>query len=291
MNVDTPDDDATIRFYDSDYPSATGNPYPDNMDEVTIFQGVRHDADRHVELARALATDGDVLELCCGSGRIALPLARDGHRVTAVDVSAGILRLFEAKLDREPAAVRDRITLIEQDIAELGLGRRDFALAVCGFNSLLVVGDFDRQRRALRSAANHLRPGGTLVLDLVNPLQLNLRGNPVPTPFFTRRRVDTGGRYTRFAMSDPLGDGQRQRLHGWYDEVDASGVVVRTPYEVWWRPIFRYEIELMLAEAGFAITAVEGGHRGEPFTADSPHMLIQAVRRAPDRTPLPSFAA
>lgn len=285
MNLDSPDDDATIRYYDSDYPSATGNPYPDNMDEVTIFQGVRYDVDRHAALARALAAGGDVLELCCGTGRITLPLARAGHRVTAVDVSAPILRLFDAKLSREPAAVRDRVSLVRQDITQLALERRDYAVAVCGFNSLLCVDDFDRQRRALRTIAQHLRPGGTLVLDLVNPLQLNLGGNPVPTPFFSRRRVDTGGHYTRFAMSDPVTDGQRQRLHGWYDEIDTAGTVTRTPYQVWWRPIFRYEIELMLGTAGFAIATVEGGHRGEPFTQDSPHMLIQAVRR--DLTPAP----
>ena len=36
----------------------------------------------------------------------------------------------------------------------------------------------------------------------------------------------------------------------------------------------------MLAEAGFRIEAMEGGHRGESYTASSPRMFVQARRRA-----------
>jgi hypothetical protein len=38
MNATAPPDDPVIHYYDSDYPSATHNPYPE---EVTGFQGVR----------------------------------------------------------------------------------------------------------------------------------------------------------------------------------------------------------------------------------------------------------
>jgi hypothetical protein len=41
MNATAPPDDPVIHYYDSDYPSATHNPYPENIDEVTGFQGVR----------------------------------------------------------------------------------------------------------------------------------------------------------------------------------------------------------------------------------------------------------
>ncbi|HZE37400.1 MAG TPA: class I SAM-dependent methyltransferase [Stackebrandtia sp.] len=281
MTVEAQDNAVAVDYYDSDYPSTVVNPFPENVDDVTVYQGVRYDVERYLQLAAELA-DGEILELCCGSGRIAVALARNGFRVCGVDLSAGMLERCAAALERETVEVRRRVRLVRQDITELTLEPRGFGMAICGFNSLLCVADFEAQRRALRSIAARLRVGGTLVLDLANPLDLNLGGNGVPTPFFTRRRVDNGHSYTRFAMSDPLGEGQRQRLHGWYDELDDAGTVTRRPYELWWRPIYRYEIELMLAEAGFAVARIEGGHRGEPFTMDSPHMLIQAELRPVD---------
>lgn len=42
--------------------------------------------------------------------------------------------------------------------------------------------------------------------------------------------------------------------------------------------IFRFELELMLEAAEFALTSVEGGHHGEPFKADSPHIFTRARR-------------
>jgi hypothetical protein len=43
-----------------------------------------------------------------------------------------------------------------------------------------------------------------------------------------------------------------------------------------WRPIFRFEIELMLKQAGFEIISIEGGHLKEAYAALSPRMFIQA---------------
>ncbi|MEA2600169.1 MAG: hypothetical protein QOF89_1161 [Acidobacteriota bacterium] len=70
---------------------------------------------------------------------------------------------------------------------------------------------------------------------------------------------------------------QVQELFGWYDEIGADGLVRRAPYSARWRPIFRYELELMLERAGLE---VEGGHRHEPFTAWSQKMFVVARRRS-----------
>jgi ubiquinone/menaquinone biosynthesis C-methylase UbiE len=272
MNANLPDHDPTIEYYDSDYPSRDGV-YPENFDETTEYQGVAHDVERYLAIARG--TGGPILELCCGTGRIALPLARAGFDVTAVDVSAGMLDRLREKLTPEDAA---RVTLVHQDVTRLDLARRDFAIAIIGFNSLPCIPDFALQRRALEATARHLAPRGLFVIDAVNPLALPVHGDPVPKPFFTRRNVHTGHVYTRFAMMGEMDADQRQRLHGWYDETAPDGTVKRRPYSLFWRPIARFELQLMLEGAGFVIDALEGGHRGEPFTARSPRMLVQARR-------------
>jgi SAM-dependent methyltransferase len=276
MNANIPDNDVTIEYYDSDYPSRDEGPYPDNFDEITEYQGLAHDVDRYLAIARD--TGGPVLELCCGTGRVALPLARAGFDVTAVDVSAGMLTRLGERLAGEDPAVSRRVTAIRQDITELALARRDFRLAIIGFNSLLCVPDFALQRRALEAIAGHLAPGGDLVIDVVNLLTIPVAGDPVPKPFFTRRNVHSGNSYTRFAMSGEMDADQRQRLHGWYDEVAADGQVKRRPYSLFWRPIARFEMQQMLEHSGLEVVSLEGGHRGEPFAARSPRMFLRARR-------------
>ena len=98
MNHGLPDTDVTIEYYDSDYPSKTLSRFPENFDQTTDFQGLRYDVDRYLEIAATTGKNINILEVCCGTGRVAIPLAKHGHRVTAVDLSAGMLEAFAAKL-------------------------------------------------------------------------------------------------------------------------------------------------------------------------------------------------
>jgi len=269
---------AINHYYDSDFPGEAHCRYPENFDRTTVYQGLRHDVGRYLELIGEGA--GPVLELCCGTGRVALPLAAAEVHVVAVDYSDELLRQFRAKLELEDVQLRERVEIVRQDITRLELERRDFPLAILAFNSLLCLTDFDEQCRALASIAAHLGDGGRLLLDVVNPLQLPIQGDPVPKPFFTRRNPHTGNVYTRFARLGPFDDQHRQELEGWYDETDAEGVLRRRPYSVSWRPIFRFELELMLRQAGLRIELLEGGHRGEPYTSASPRMFVHARKTA-----------
>lgn len=269
-------DEPSIFYYDSDYPSEELSVYPENFDDTTIFQGLRYDVSLYREIARR--TGGPILELCCGTGRVAIPLAKCGLSVVAVDISPAMLQRFRGNLERQIDEVASRITLHQQDVTKLTLEERSFPLAIIAFNSLLVVGGFAEQELVLRRVAEHLKLGGLLTLDIVNPLRLKIDGDPVPKPFFTRRNTNNGNTYSRFAMHGAFDVDQRQQLYGWYDEVSADSIVRRSFYSMYWRPIFRFEIELMLRNAGLTIDTIHGGHRGEPFTMDSPRMFIEARR-------------
>lgn len=276
MNDWTNANNAMNYYYDGDYPGERHCKYPENFDATTEYQGLRYDVPRYIEIARKVG--GPILELCCGTGRVALPLAAAGFDVVGVDLSPELLRQFRVKLEQEPEDLRRRIEIVEQDITKLSLTKKDFPLAVVAFNSLLCISDFNEQCRALEAIARHLRTEGLLLLDVVNPLGLPIAGDPVPKPFFTRRNPQNGRMYTRFASMSGFDDMQRQKLHGWYDELDDSGVVTRRTYSITWRPLFHFELRLMLERAGLEIVKLEGGHRGEPYTARSPHMFVHARR-------------
>ncbi len=273
MNANLPDDDVSIRFYDSDYPGAS----TDNVDPTLIELDLAYDVDRFLELAGEAA--GSVLDLCCGTGRVAIPLARKGFRVTGVDISEGMLHAFRGKLAHEEPAVAERITLEQGDVSRLDLGDQRFALAILAFNSLLCVPSFTDQCATLVAVARHLEVGGRVAIDAMNAMHLPVHGDPTPKPFVTRRNPQTGNQYTRFSAIGPMQADQVQELFGWYDEIGADGLVRRTPYSLHWRPIFRYELELMLERAGLAVETVEGGHRHEPFTPWSQKMFVVARRR------------
>jgi SAM-dependent methyltransferase len=274
MNADLPAAHPSVDFYDSDYPGVGTAIHAANLDGMLEAQGLAHDIERYRELAVQIA--GPVLELCCGTGRVAIPLARAGVSITAVDISAAMLEKFHAKLASEPERVRAHLKLVQQDMCGLDLPIRSFPLALIPFNSLMLLTGRAEQQQALARAAAHLAPQGRLVVDLINPLALPLRGDPVPVPFLMRVHDDRRRSYTRFAALGALDAGQRQRLYGWYDEIDEQGLIRRTPYEMHWRPIFRAELELMLECAGLCVESVEGGHRHEPFTPLSPKLFVIA---------------
>lgn len=71
MNAQLPDSDPSIIYYDSDYPSREGNPFPENFDATVAAQGLSDDVQRYLQFAASAG--GPMLELCCGTGRVALP--------------------------------------------------------------------------------------------------------------------------------------------------------------------------------------------------------------------------
>ena len=71
-------------------------------------------------LALAERTGDPVLELAAGSGRIAVPLAAAGHRVTAVDIDPAMLARARASAERERVAAR--LEPVEADLLGVRLG-------------------------------------------------------------------------------------------------------------------------------------------------------------------------
>ncbi len=269
--------DLDVYYYESDFFPPPESLVIDTPPPPSIVERVDEDSARYCQLAAQRG--GPVLELCCGMGRVAIALARSGHPVTGVDLSHGMLEQFRLRLGRESADTVRRIDIVQQDVTTLQLPRRDYQLAVLAFSSLLCIPDFDGQCQALAAAAAHLQSKGRIVLDLINPLIVNLKGDALPRPQMPRRNLASGRVYTRCVMSDAMDAAQCQRLHGWYDEVDEGGVVRRAYYSRAWRLVFRYELELMLKQAGLILLSVDGGYDGEAYQPGSRRMFVQAEKR------------
>lgn len=126
------------------------------------------DYDRHTEeitklLREGGVEDGIVADLGCGTGEVALRLARAGYDMIGVDGSAEMLSVFREKLEQE----KGDILLLGQNLAELEL-YGTIRAAVSTSDTLNHLPEADLQT-ALSRAALFTEPGGMLVFDVNTP--------------------------------------------------------------------------------------------------------------------------
>jgi ubiquinone/menaquinone biosynthesis C-methylase UbiE len=219
-----------------------------------------------------------ILELACGTGRVLLPLAREGYHITGIDVSPAMLDVARYKVEEE--GLTDRVALVEQDMRELDLSGR-FELAIVAVNSFMHLLSTEDQLAALTRIRNHLHPGGLLLLDLFNPdlsRLLDFRGQVALDKVSVE--PETGHRIMRFSTETV--DLAQQTIRATYivDRLDSEGRIQRTVFPFSMRYLFRYELELLLRHAGFEVEAIYGSYELDDFCSDSEKMI--AVARRPD---------
>lgn len=282
MNPQVPDSDGSYLYYDSDYPWPEDLAADPSLHASALRQGVLYDVPHYVGLARELADQKGralkLLELACGTGRLSISLAREGFAVSGLDASATMLAGLTRRLERESPEVAARITAGQGDLLQLDMPVKDHDMVIMGFNILMLLADFEAQLAALEKVRDHLAPGGILALDVVNPLVMPLGATQAAEVAYSRANRRTGNLYTKFALVGTLDERQVQRNYGWYDEVVPGGAVRRTHYHFDWRPIFRFELELMLRQTGFNLVRVDGDFQGSPFDAGSPKIVVVARR-------------
>lgn len=225
---------------------------------------------------------GSILELGCGTGRLLLPLARQGHRVIGLDNSPAMLAIARNRLAAEPKAIRDGVTLIESDMVEFDLGEQ-VGLAIIPYNTLLHLEPAAMQQ-TLKTIGRHMDDNGRLFIDVVNPM---LAAQTPDDRLLTLERVmtdpETGETVVQMASS--WVNLQQQRLHIiWLFDVNPpqGGAVHRTVVEADYHYIYPHEVELMLKAAGFRMSKTYGSYDGRPFDEESERLLVLASKGKQD---------
>jgi len=151
------------------------------------------DVERYVQEARSAG--GAVLELACGSGRIALPLARAGIEVHGIDLAPDMLKVLAKRAAAEPPEVGERIHSRVGDMTQLDLGRC-FGLVVLGATSLCLLHTPAQRERLFASVAAHLADGGRFLFDMTitSPEQLRAQDDQLLT------LPATSARFKRFTL-------------------------------------------------------------------------------------------
>ncbi len=109
--------------------------------------------------------EGDILELACGTGRIAIPLAEAGHEVWALDFSKEMLAQFHVKLKERPQEIQDRINLLHFDMAEFSINQK-FSLIILAYRSFQCLTEEKDQLSCLKSVRRHLTNDGSFIINV-----------------------------------------------------------------------------------------------------------------------------
>jgi SAM-dependent methyltransferase len=168
-------------------------------------------ADRH----------GDpILELGCGTGRVALHLARRGYEVIGLDRDQELLAVLEERAEGL------KLTSLCADAREFELPRQ-IGLALAPTHLLQLLPDRAERSECLRSVARALRPGGLFAATIIEEMP-EPDGAPPPLPDV--REVD-GWVYSSLAVEAAIGPGEiivRRLRHA----VSPAGELSEEPNEV-----------------------------------------------------------
>jgi len=257
-------------------PAHSGNYQPfvaEYYDYLPLIQG-RKDLDFYLDFARAA---GDpILELGCGTGRILIPLAEAGCRITGLDLSESMLAVCRRKLEAAEPLVRKRIRLVQGDMVAFKLDDT-FRLIIVPFRPFQHLIRVEDQMGCLRAAHRHLAPGGKIILDLFHtdarrmhdPEFLQEREIHSEVTLPDGRRVRLAEHVAAFHRADQVNDAELV-----YYITHPDGRTERLVHAFPIRYLFRYEVEHLLARCGFRVAGLYGGFDRSPLLDDSPEMLF-----------------
>jgi SAM-dependent methyltransferase len=120
----------------------------------------------YLDLARQ--SGGPVLEMGCGTGRVLLPIAREGIEIHGLDNSPPMLRVLKEHLASEPPEVRRKVQLHRGDMRRFRT-KKKFALVILPFRPLQHMHTVPDQLAALTTAARHLAKNGKFAFDVFYP--------------------------------------------------------------------------------------------------------------------------
>ena len=260
----------------------------DNLEEYSdpVVYDHEDSSDTGLAFYSALAreTGGPVLEIACGTGRVAIPIARQGFAVTGLDVVPGMLEVARSKDVGLPAR------WVEGDARAFDLGERFRLIFLTGNAFQLFLTNADQEALLGRVRA-HLHDEGLFAFETRNPrwgtcgtrdedrgglfVDLETREEEEAWPSYT----DAGGREVRVSRTRAY-DHVAQILHWttyrrWREGARERAKTTRIAL----RYTFPQELAALLHYNGLTVVRRYGDWNGEPLTATSPSIIVVCRKR------------
>ena len=221
-----------------------------------------------------------ILEPFCGTGRILIPLAIDGHELHGFDQAKGMLDRARLKIGQLPAEAQQRVTLAEADATGVQWPR-GCDLVILGCNCFYELATPGEQEKCIVSAANSLNPGGYVYVD-----NDHMEGN-----------LDRTWRKPGVAQGFPTGNctvGTRVESYietTWWDAPRRlvrfrrgtrvtlpDGSVVEKDYIQQKHPVSTLEVRVWLEKHGFVVRHLFGDRMATHYTDKSDRAIFWAEK-------------
>ncbi len=223
----------------------------------------------YVTMAHEL--QGPILEVGCGTGRITLPVIEAGREIHGVDASPSMLRRLRQKLANRP----ESLSRIHQGDMRNFVLEKKFMQVFVPFRAFLHMDTIEDQLTALQNFHKHLLHEGRLIIDIFAPLYRLLsqeqRRISLPAQHLPDGRIITVADHATYSHRD-----QRLDVERHIDTVFLDGTLKRRIEHFHLRYIFRYEMELLLRQAGFRLETVYGDFERRPYDYHSGEMIFVA---------------
>lgn len=216
-----------------------------------------------------------ILDLGCGTGRITVPLAKAGWRVTGLDRSSAMLDVARSRIAAESSIAN--VEFIEADYGEPDLGRSAYyGLVIIGLNGLMHLPTLDAQRTCLSAAHGALDPRGQLIIDVINPTPETLQSLDRGVVHEGGWTMPDGRQVDKFSARKVSSTAQTIDTQLWYDIVEPDGVVRRATSSFTLRYVHKAELALMLESAGFIECQFYGSYELDPLDDSSERLIVTA---------------
>ena len=235
-----------------------------------------------VDLYRALAdrVGGRVLELAVGTGRVAIPLAAAGHRVTGVDNDRHMLDRARARAAAELAGSGGSLELVDADLIGLALPvGAAFNFGFLALNSLMALGTRHAQQAAVQALADHLVPDGIAAMDVWLPDADDLaRYDGGQILEWARREPTTGAIVTKTGSAQYDAATGTIVLTTIFEEGSQGGTAVRWVRGDRLRLVSADELTGFAEAAGLRLETLAGSYDLEAHGPGSERAILVAIR-------------
>jgi SAM-dependent methyltransferase len=173
-------------------PETTKQKYSADAHIAEVYDGRETQTDDIALLRRLIGRDPglSIFEPFCGTGRILVPLAEDGHHLIGLDESAEMLQRLRDTLKRLPDPER-RVRLVQMPVLA-ARWPEDLDVVLLGGNCFYEVSSSDEQKALISRAASALRSGGHVFLDNDDHQSVTLQAEWQKPPGSPRRAFPSG---------------------------------------------------------------------------------------------------
>jgi len=225
----------------------------------------RKDVDLWLKLAGKF---GDpILELCCGSGRITIPLLEKGFTITAVDNSPQMLQILQKKAGNNVETILSEMTSFQL--------KKKYKFAFISYSSFQQLLTQKEQLQCLQRINEHLENGGVLAMD-INPSICD--GPDVLKKIHHYTAEFLPGDSTVTMYTSHRIDSKKQVKH-WKDtylEIDKAGNERTFINHISLKECSIEEIKKLLSKSGFEIENIYGDFNSGPVKEDSSNLIYIA---------------